>query len=284
MTGPRASPLFLATVNEADVHWRLLAASGRGLDLPPGRAEGWTDLALAGSVLAVDRMIGDVVDRSEEAAAVRAAFDTMFDPSVDLVVRPGGRVVVSHRTGGPVGRRYLRAAEEAGFEEADADTASGRKRVPGSERGAPPPRLHVGVGWTVRDLDAPPSDPPLSWGAEVSLQNVGLSLWRADLDLISLHWRAVARERIVPDFSVGAGLQSADPNPEPDQWSTGVFWTPTPRAVVSLQRVAPLTEESWRIQLEGRWLLGGTLTGPRAPSPLRPNRLTSTTTSASPPN
>lgn len=280
MSGRRANPLFVGTANRADVHYRLAAASGRGLDLATGTREEWAEIALAGSVIALDRMLGEVVDRSEEASAVRTAFETMIDPSVDLVVRPNGKVEAARPPGGPLTRRYGRASETAGFDGDDDSTA----RSPRYGAPRPPPRLHLGVGWTLRDLDASPDTPPLSWGAELSLRNVGITLWRADFDIVALDWSVLARQRLADRWSVGAALHSARRGAELDRWAAGLYWNPSHRTVVSLQWITPIEEGTPRIQLDARWMLGANLVTGRAPAPLRPNRLISTTSDpAAPP-
>ena len=290
MAGERASPLFLATVNEADVHWRLISATGQGLDLPQGSVERWTDLALAGSVLALDGVLGSIVDRSDDAAAVRTALDGMVSPSADVLFHPGGRVSVSHQNGGPLARRYQRAAEEEGFFSGDGEVEGGEHAAaaaaearPGGRRGPAnlPVRVHLAVGWTIRDLDAPPNAPPLSWGAELAVRNAGLTLWRADVDLLTFRWNALARQHLAARLSLGVGVHSEERGPAPDRWSAGLFWNPRPRAVVSLQRITPFSDEGGRVQLGVQVLLGGLLVGDRAKPPLRPNRLTSTTVSPS---
>jgi hypothetical protein len=293
MAGNRASPLFLTTVNEADVHWRLLAGSGRGLDLPRGRDQVWTDLALAGSFLVLDRMLSDVAERSEEVAAVRTAFDTMLSPSANFTFRPNGSVSVAHRTGGSVARRFDRSAEAQGFDEGATDDHLDAEDAPASPRAARaaagpgaganasgrPVKLQLDVGWTLRDLDAPASTPPLSWGAGISLRNAGLTLWRADVDLVTLRWNALARQLLFGKVSAGVSVNGAEGGAAPDRWTAGLYWNPRPRSVVTLQRSESLSSQGWRVDVDIRVLLGGQLVGTAAPAALRPNRLTSTTTS-----
>ncbi len=273
MAGPRASPLFTSVVNEADVHWRLYAATGRGLDLSRGKTQLWTDLALAGSFLAFDRMLTDMTEQSEEASAVRTTLDAFFSPAADITFRPGGKVRVEHPTGGALRRRFDRQADEAGLE----DPAMGRARERADRQTAV--RIRLAAGWSLRDLDADPTEPLLSWAAELSVRNAGISLWRADLDLVTLQWSTIARQELVPRLSVGAGVHSETRKPAPERWSAGLYWTPLPRAVVSLQRFAPFSGASWRVDLSVQVMLGGHLQGEAAPHPLQPNCLTSTTAS-----
>ena len=135
MAGRRSSPLFSATLNEAEAHWRLLAATDRGLPLTADDATAWRDLSLAGSFLSIDRAIGDTVSRSEEAAAFRTAADTFVSPSVEVVVPPGGRPVrVGHPSGWGVYQRFQRQEEET-----DLDAENAPPPRPGALRERQPP-------------------------------------------------------------------------------------------------------------------------------------------------
>jgi hypothetical protein len=297
LAGPHANPVFTEALAEADVHWRLFEATGRGLDLPADRAQAWTDLSLAGSVLAVDVLVGQLVAQSEEAEAVRKVLDLWADPNADFTFGPDGRVRVEHRTGGAAARRMRRAAQDEGFEEEafdnatgpavgdaggdpDADlpaarTGRGRRDPAAAERPrrGRPVKVHLGVGWTLRPIDAPPSPTPLGWGAEISVQNAGLTLWRADVDLLHLTWNAAARERLIGPLSLGAGVHSADRDPAPSRWSCGLYWKPVERAVVSFQRLAAFDDPTWRLQLALELRLGAPIVGGSDRLPLRPNRL-----------
>lgn len=256
MGSRRASPLFSASLNEAEAHWRLLAATGRGLDLPANTATRWRDLALAGSFLAFDQVIGETVARSDDAQAVRSAFDTVLAPSAELIFRRNGDVRLAHQTGWGVKRRFQREEEEQGL---DAEATSPLAQSGGHK--SPPVKVSGAVGWKLRDVDASPETPLLTWNAELAVHNAGLSLFRVDVDLLRLHWDTMARERLFDGLSLGAGLHSDDEGPTPARWSTGVFWAPVRDHVVSLQRSAPLDGESWRVDLSFRVELGTFLQG-----------------------
>ncbi len=256
MGSQRASPLFSSSLNEAEAHWRLLAATGRGLDLPANTATRWRDLAFAGSFLAFDQVIGETVSRSEEAQAVRSAFDLVFAPSAELIFKRNGTVRLAHQTGWGVKRRFQREEEEQGLDPEATTPPAG----PGGPR-RPPVKVSAAVGWKLRDVDAPADAPLLTWNAELAVHNAGLSLFRVDVDLLRLHWDTMARERLFDGLSVGAGLHSEDVGPTPARWSAGVFWAPVRDHVVSLQRSAPVDGESWRVDLTLRVELGTFLQG-----------------------
>lgn len=269
MGSQRSSPLFSANLNEAEAHWRLLAATGRGLDITSSKAEQWRDLALAGSFLAFDQVIGETVARSDEAQAVRGAFDTVLAPSAELIIKRNGDVRLAHQTGWGVKRRFQREEEEQGLDP-EATTAPSR---PGGPR-LPPVKISGAVGWKLRDVDAPPEAPLLTWNAELAVHNAGLSLFRVDVDLLRLRWDTMARERLFDGLSLGAGLHSDDAGPTPARWSAGVFWAPMRDHVVSLQRSAPLAGSSWRIDLTFRVELGTFLQGRPPLVDTSPNTLT----------
>ena len=258
MSGKHASPLFSPTLNEAEAHWRLLAATGRGLRLPSDTPSKWRDLALAGAFLSFNRVVDVTTARSDEAAALRTAADTMISPSAELVVPTNGRAAhLEHHTGGETRTQFERAEEE---EALDPD------EIPSFKQPHPPVRVGAAVGWKLRELDAPTTAPILTWDADLSVHNAGITLWRADLDLLHLHWDAAARERIFDGVSLGVGAHSADTGPEPERWSAGVYWNPRPNWVVSAQRSAPFDERSWRFDVALRVELGTFLPGRLDPS------------------
>jgi len=266
MSGDRAHPLFNRAINQADVHWRLLAATGEGLELTGADAAEWRDVALAGSFLAFDSVVNETFARAPELDALRLAIDTIISPSIDVVVKKDGRVSVRHPTGWDLGQRIERQEQEAGFE-----PRNGRRKS----------KFHLGLGWKLRDLEAEPGTPVLSWAAHAAVQNLGISLVRADMDVLTLQWDALARQRLFAGVSVVAQLNSGVGVPDPDRWSMGLLWSPRPRWVFRLERTQPLERDGWRYDLTARLELGGRLPGlasaPVAGLPVvqntRPNRL-----------
>ncbi len=256
MTGRKASPAFSPMVAQADVHWRLQAATGRGLDLPGGTAGRWADYALAGSLLAVDRVVVETAERSEDVAALRTAADVLFDPSAELVFKKNGDVTLRHESGGPAGRWVRRREAQAELEEADL-RAHARAR---------PVRVSLSAGWTLRDPDADPERPLLSWTAQLSVRNAGLTMWRVELDPIALSWDASARQRLVGDLSAGVGLHGGVDLVEPARWNAGLTWRPEAQVSIDARTSSPVDGTSWRVDLACRVELGAFLPGRLQPS------------------
>ena len=261
MGSRRSSPLFSSALNEAEAHWRLVAATGRGLELSSTRATAWRDLAFAGSFLAFDQVIDETVARSDEVQVLRNVIDSVVAPSAEAVITPNGKVRVAHPTGGAVKRKFQRAEEELGL-----DGTLPAQLPDRALRRSPPVKISGGVGWKLRDLEAPADAPLLTWNADLAVHNAGLTLWRVDVDLLRFHWDALARQRVASGFSVGTGLHSAEGGPEPARWSAGLFWTPKANHVVSLQRSSPVSADSWRVDLTLRVELGTFLPGRLDPS------------------
>lgn len=264
MGSPRASPSFSAVVSTADVHWRLVEATGVGLRLGPDAPGQWQDYALAGSLLAIDRVVGEVAGRSEEVDAVRTALDLFVDPSAELVIRRDGRVTLDHQAGGAA-RRWVRRRE----------TGEGLGVARGPSR-TPPIRIGLSAGWTLRDPDAPPDDPLVGWAVQLDVRNAGLTLWHVDVDLLELRWVATARQRLWEDLSLGAGLRSDAGDPAPSRWTAGFYWTPRPQVVLSTTWSQPLAHDGWRVDAGVRVELGSFLPGrlrpALAPFPTVPDR------------
>lgn len=266
MSGDRAHPLFNRAINQADVHWRLLAATGEGLDLTGDEVTEWRDVALAGSFLAFDSVVNETFARAPELDALRLAIDTVISPSIDVIVKKDGQLSVRHPTGWELGQRIERQEQEAGFE-----PRNGRRKS----------KFHLGLGWKLRDLEDDADAPVLSWAAHAAVQNLGITLIRADMDVLTLQWDALARQRLVDDVSAVAQLHSGEGVPDPERWSLGLMWSPRPRWVFRFDRTEPFEREGWRYDLTARLELGGRLPG-LARSPVaglpevantRPNRL-----------
>jgi hypothetical protein len=284
MAGRQASPLFNGVVNEAEVHWRLLDASGRGLGFGEGKPTEWRDLALVGSFLAFNRVMDQTFARAPALDAIRLVLDAAVSPSVDLVFREDGRLRAKHATGWEVGQRFQAAQDEAGFERSDAEnddeavgsarTAASSFRGTGSrrERQRPPMKLHFGLGWRVRDEEQPETDPLLTWNAHLSMNLRAGTLVRADWSLLHDHWESLARQRLFDGVSAEATLRSEDESPVPRRWATGLLWNPADRWTVRLRRSQGIVDDTWvdngnwEVMLTVRAELGGRLPGRLEPS------------------
>lgn len=247
MAGNRASPIFSRTVNQAMIHWTLVDATGRGLGAVETANQEWTDMALLGSFLAFNRVADDTFSRAPALDALRLAFDTVLAPAVDIVFRKDGGVAVRHPTG--FGAKTQMEGQEM-LQGLDAEKKRGRNS-----------KLHLGVGWQVRPIEAPESDPLLGFGATLALQRIGISNLRTEVSFVDLHWSVTARQEVIGDFSLLATLRSQPISPEPARWSAGVSWAPRPRTTVRFERSAPLIGEEWNLMLLARVEIGGILPG-----------------------
>lgn len=247
MSGNRASPVFSRTVNEAVVHWTLFAATGRGLTTTETAAQEWSDVALLGSFLAFNRVADDTFARAPALDALRLAIDSVLAPAVDIVFRKDGGVRVRHPTGFGAQTQVEARQIADGFDPE-------KKRVRNS-------KLHLGVGWQIRPIEAPETDPLLGFGATLALQRVGISNLRTEVSFVDLHWSITARQDLFADFAVIGSLRSEPITPEPGRWAVGASWTPVPRASIRLERSAPLTGEEWTIMLVSRFEPGGLIPG-----------------------
>lgn len=260
--GRGASPVFGPTVAAADVYWRLYTETGRGSWLGPDAPATWRDTALAGSLLALNRLVDETVDRAPQIAAIRAAADAVVNPNLEIRTSPHGPPQASHRTGG----RNARALQDA-----ELNDGLAAPRRPGAA---------VGLDWTIRDDDAPADAPLLSWGAWMAVDGVAGANVRADLDLVHTAWAVTARERLIGGLSLVAAVRSAPRDVTPAAWSTGLALHP-PRwrdGTLRLERRQSLdpvaTDASWTLTLrvEHRTAAprGVAYPGPTAPEPDAP--------------
>lgn len=247
MSGARASPVFSRFVNQSTVHWTLLAETGRGLDLPGTAAQEWFDVALLGSFLAFNQVVDDTFERAPALDVVRTVIDSVLAPSIEVVVRKDGEVRVRHPTGLGVRQRLER--EE--FADALEIQPRAKRRI----------RVHFGVGWQVRPLDAPESEALIGFGTVLAVQNLAIDSLRTEFSLIDQHWSIVARQGVVGDFGLTAALRSEEDGPEPARWSTGVVYSPQPRVSVRLERTSPLNGDSFTLMLTLRAEQGSRLPG-----------------------
>lgn len=209
MGGPKASVVFGPTVALADVYWRLQAATGRGCWLPDDSAAKWRDTALAGSLLAFNRLVDETVERAPQIDAIRTAADFLVNPNLAVLVPKGRRAKLHHDTGGETQRKVDEQELEQGH-------VNDRK---------PEPKLGFGVDWTTRSPDSPPESPFLEYSAWISATNIGITNVRADMDLLHLTWSVNAREKLVRGFFAVASARSEEKSFEPGAWGGGVLWT-----------------------------------------------------------
>ncbi|MFZ5481831.1 MAG: hypothetical protein ACOZNI_34035 [Myxococcota bacterium] len=252
MGGPRGSGVFGPIVAEADLHWRLEAATGAGLPLDPERAADWRDAALAGSVLSIETLLDRTLDDAPVLHAVYAAADAVVNPSLDAVRTSRGTVRVEHRTGGKVRRDIERREIE------DLDPWLDRR---------PQPAVHAGVDWTLREDDAPEDAPLLSYAAYLTTSHALLTSFQARVALADLQWSASAREQFYPRLFVIGSVRSVEAKrprdgaaaevPELGRWSAGVLWAlPWDDAWnVRLERITTLESEDavWMVTLRGEY-------------------------------
>ncbi len=207
MGGPSANPVFGPTVAAADVYWRLYAATGRGSWLADGTATIWRDTALTGSLLAFNQLLDETVARAPQISTIRTAADLLLNPNISLRAPGGKHPVVGHDTSGGNARKLNDEALQQGL-----------------TTGKPEPRLGVGLDWSTRSADEPPSAPLLKYAAWVATSNIGISNLRAEVDLLHGAWTVTGRERLWRSLSFIGTARSQDRTFEPSSWSGGLSW------------------------------------------------------------
>lgn len=235
MSGPRAPAAFGPVVAEADLHWRLLAATGEGLWLAPEDAAAWRDTALAGTVIAVNRVVDEAVARSPQAQALRTGVDALLTPRVAVSREPGRGIQVSHPTAGRVERRV--------------DLADFESALPGRER---PPSVDLGFDWDLRDEEDDPRTPLFAYAPYLAVSSVLQSELRAELRTRTGQWSLTGRRRIAQGAWIVGSVRSRPEAPEPGSWSVGGMWNP-PFAdgwSVRVDRIVVLAEQvRWTLTL-----------------------------------
>lgn len=259
MGGPSASSVFGPVVAEADVHWRLVAATGRGLPMDEGTEELWSAVATTGSLMAVEALVNETFERAPRLHVVFVAADAVVNPSLRVQRKPQG-VTVDH----PVGKVRSDVAREAELEDVPHRRAN--------------PTFDAGLDWALRDDDAPEEAPPVTWRAYVSTSETLLSQLRLEYGLTDQSWSATGRERVRPRLYLTgtirsvpreavAGLRAPDELLEPGRWSAGLLWELPWRTgwTVRLDRTTTLADESvtWMVSLRGE---------NHSPIPVRPSR------------
>jgi hypothetical protein len=237
MGGATGSPAFGPVVAEADVHWRLLAATGHGLPLTADDAPRWRDAAISGATVAFDALVDETFARAPQLDAVRAAVDAVLSPSLEARSTEGGPLRVAPGTG--AARARLDRAE-ADYPSADAARFAARARA------AARPTVRLGVDWRLRDADAPETDPLLSYGAYVSTTRVALTRFRADLSARDLAWSVSARQQLNDPLSLVASARAADPPESARDGERATLRVPG-RVAAGLLYVTPT---GWELRLE----------------------------------
>lgn len=209
MAGERAPAVFGPVVAEADLHWRLLAATGEGLPLDDTDAALWRDTALAGSLIAVNRVVDETVARSPQVQALRVGLDAILSPRIAVSRAEGEGLTVSHPTAGP----RERAAELRDFEAAIVD----RRR---------PPTIDAGFDWDLRDEEDDPRTPFLAYAPYLALSSVLRTDLRAELRTRTLQWAITGRHQLMRRTWVVGSVRSVPEAPDPGSWAVGAMWTP----------------------------------------------------------
>jgi hypothetical protein len=217
--GPRGNPVLAPILAQADVHWRLLEATGEGLPVDRPMETRWRDTALASSALAFSTLVEETFDRDPRMHALHVAADTVVNPSIEIARGPAG-VRVDHPRGGSTAARLGRSEAELG--------------LPTRPRR---PAVRAGLDWGPREDD--PDDPRdddsgrlLDWSAYLSASDLGLTQLRADMSLVDRQWSVTAREALGPRLSLLASSRSALPDaprphappPPPGRISLGGAW------------------------------------------------------------
>ncbi len=213
MGGRTASPVFGQTVAQADIYWRLRDATGRGSWLPDDAATTWRDTALAGSLLAVNKLVDETVARAPQIETIRTALDLVANPNLSLALPKGRNATFGHETGGENARKV--AAQE--LQQAPDPNGRGRPMVP---------KVNFGLNWSTRASDAPPGTPFLEYGAWISTTSIGISNFRADYDLLHSAWSLTGREKLARGIFLVATARSDTKAPTASAWTAGLMWTP----------------------------------------------------------
>lgn len=234
-----------ALLVEADIHWRLLQATGAGLPLDTEQEDRWLAGAEAASLLGVNALVEETFARAPGLDVIRTMADTVVSPSIEIQGRADGKVHVRHPTGGRAVREKQQADEEL---------------RPDLVR---QPRVGFGLGWKLRPDDAPEDDPLIQWGAWLDLANVGLTNLRGEYDFVQDSWTVTARRRIAGDLYANASLRSVEKGYEPGRWSAGLsILLPVDRRwTLRLDRTDTIGggDVTWKLTLRaelGAWLPG----------------------------
>lgn len=237
MGGRLASPVFGPTVAEADLYWRFALETDRPPILSEDAPTRWRDAALAGSALALNRLVNETAARAPTLEAVQVGIDALLNPSLEIQRRDSGGLAVSHPVGGPAMRKVQAAEAAQGLEDVGPTPAA---HMAAPLRAGPPPHLGTGVSWGLRGVDDPPESPLLRYTAWFSASNLGISNVRADLSVVDHTWSASAREQVYPRVYLYATTRSQADTSALGRDAFGVQWL-IPR------------REGWNVRLERSW-------------------------------
>lgn len=237
MGGPGASSVFGPVVARADAHYALIDATDEGVWLLQEDREQWQEAAIAGSLLALERLARETVERAPVLYGIYYLGDTVLSPSID-VQKQGEGLRVGHRIGGPANRNLERAEAEL--------------NEPASRR-PPAPSIGTGVVWALREEDAPETAPLLRWTAWLQLNQVGLTSARLEYAPIAEAWTATGRRELWKRVSVIGSARSDDHDYRVARVSGGVMWVPPMRGScnVRFERIVTFIEpdQRWMVSL-----------------------------------
>lgn len=242
MGGPNASLVFSPVVSMADVHWRLIDATGQGLELSPEDMELWKQMSLTGSFLSLSLLLGESLDRSYALSILHQVGDVIANPGLSLNLKPDHSPQIQH-----VSNHIQRNLEQTEFEGIS---------IPHPPQGA---QLSFGVDWTLRDPSEPPELPLLSYNSYFYGNWHGAFSLRADVRLLTWVWSVNSRFDLYRDLSLVSSLRSPEPDaehplghPAPLPWrsSVGLDWEAPGMALWGLrfERVDDLLAQEWIYQ------------------------------------
>lgn len=208
MSGPGAKQAFGTTIGQANLRWRLYDADGIGLPRDADTATEWRDTSTAGALLAMNAVLDETLARAPALQTMRTVVDAVISPSFNATPATDETPArFEHRVGSRLQQQIAMRAQEQGFLE--------RK---------PKPDFGLGVGWQLKDAEAPESAPLLTYGGWLQLTRIGLTSVRAEWSFATGHWLVLAGEQVWPDVTLTASLRSQDRSLEPARWAAGVLW------------------------------------------------------------
>ena len=297
MAGRGASPLFRATAASMEVYWRIAAYDTQPLTLTEQQQQQTVDLARMGVTLGLQSTVEDIVSRSPELATVYRCLRTFTSPSIEVYPSRIGSSGGSGEGGAAV---RLNATSNA---RATAALASFDEN---NRRGRPPPRLRLGSGFTLVELQSAPTTAAarrFSLDGEQSVVKPGMlvmleadrlgplslrsraALVQPDPRSFSVDWVASARTTLLPQISTMGSI--GGDQTAPLRTAASLEWRPTTEipmqlALVGSQRLLDGEERvmlqytqqlRWRIPNDiDRWPLGQELDAVGMPPIVLPDR------------
>lgn len=237
MGGPTASSVFGPVVSRAAAHYALVNATGEGVPLVQTEREQWQETAIAGSLLALERLARETVERAPVLYGIYYFGDSILSPSIDIQ-KKGDGVRLGHRLGGPATRSIERA-------EAELNEPAYRR--------PPAPSVGTGLQWALREVDAPESAPLLRYTAWIQVNQLGLTSARLEYAPIAEAWSVTGRRELWKRVSVIGSARSDDHDYALARLSGGVMWVPPIRGScnVRFERIVTFVEpdERWMLSL-----------------------------------